>query len=36
MDNIEMVKTFVKNVACELADRNQQVQLPPLAMHVYV
>jgi hypothetical protein len=32
MENIKMVKMIVKKVASELADRNQQIHLPPLAM----
>ena len=36
MENIKMVKIIVKKVASELADRNQQIHLPPLAMHVDV
>ena len=31
-----MVKIIVKKVASELADRNQQIHLTPLAMHVDV
>jgi hypothetical protein len=32
MENIKMVKIIVKKVASEIADRNQQIHPPPLAM----
>ena len=31
-----MVNIFVKKVASEFADRDQQIHLPPLAMHADV
>ena len=36
MENIKMLEIIVKKVASELADRNRQFHLPPLAMHVDV
>ena len=36
MANIKMVKIIVKKVASELTDRNPQIHLPHLAMHVDV
>ena len=32
MENIKMVEIITKNVASELADRNLQIHLTPLAM----